>query len=225
MSISLFLPVRKGSQRIPNKNTKKFGDFEGGLLELKLSQLVEVELFDDLIVSTNDELCKEIAQAFGAKVIIDDRPDHLASSSTNLSDLIQYVPTITNANHIAWTHVTSPFFSAKLYVDAINEYYKALENGYDSLMSVTPFQNFLWDDSLTDIINRESSLRWPQTQDLKKYYEINSALFLASREQFMDGDRVGKNPFLYLNSKLDSLDVDWEDDFKIAEAVYEKFNR
>ena len=36
-------------------------------------------------------------------------------------------------------------------------------------------------------------------------------------------DRVGDNPYLFEMNKLNSLDVDWEEDFKIAEAVYDKF--
>ena len=41
-SIAVFLPVRKGSKRVENKNTKPFAGFQNGLLELKLKQLIKI---------------------------------------------------------------------------------------------------------------------------------------------------------------------------------------
>lgn len=224
MSITVFLPVRKGSQRVPNKNTRPFAEFDGGLLELKLKQLVEVQYINEIIVSTNDEACVAVAEKFQNYIKIDHRPDNLASSITNLSDLIRYVPSITESEHVLWTHVTSPFFQAVNYKSAIKAYFEALETGYDSLMSVLPFKNFLWDKEKNDLINRNSSTRWPQTQDLFPYYEIDSAVFMAPKSLLEEtGDRVGQRPYLFENDKLTALDIDYEEDFKIAEAVYEMF--
>lgn len=225
MSVAVFLPTRKGSQRVSNKNTKPFAGFGDGLLELKLKQLVKLKV-DEIILSTNDEASIEIAKKiidahFNLK--LDIRPDYLASNTTNLTDLIEYVPTLTKCEHILWTHVTSPFVDADLYNLSIDKYINSLEQGFDSLISVTPFQNFLWSREENDIINRTGEKRWPQTQDLKLLYEINSAIFLSHRSVYeKDGDRVGKKPYLFEMSKIQSLDIDWEEDFKIAEAVYEK---
>ena len=226
MSIAVFLPTRKGSERVKNKNTRKFADFEGGLLELKLKQLEGLQV-DEVILSTNDEDSIRVAKSFESNfknLIIKSRPDHLAASSTKLTDLIEYVPKITNCEHILWTHVTSPMVEKGIYTDSISKYYEALGNGYDSLMSVIPFQNFLWSTVENDLINREGDLRWPRTQDLAKLFEINSAIFITPRNIYQKNlDRVGSNPFLYEMDKLSSMDVDWEEDFKIAEAVYERF--
>ena len=57
-------------------------------------------------------------------------------------------------------------------------------------------------------------------------YEINSAIFITPRDIYIKNkDRVGKRPYLFEMNKLESLDVDWENDFKIAEAVYDKFKK
>ena len=42
--------VRKGSQRVPNKNVKDFGDTN--LLEMKLSLLKEVSGIDKIVVNS-----------------------------------------------------------------------------------------------------------------------------------------------------------------------------
>lgn len=226
MSISVFLPTRKGSERVKNKNTRKFSDFEGGLLELKLKQLAKLDV-DEVILSTNDEESIAVARNFESdfpKLKIDVRPDALATGTTSLSDLIAYVPKIINNKHILWTHVTSPMVDTEIYADSLKNYFEGLEKGFDSLISVTGFQNFLWKKNRNDIINRIGNERWPKTQDLEILYEINSAIFISSKKIYKrNGDRVGKNPYLFEMSKLTSLDVDWEDDFKIAEAVYDRF--
>ena len=229
MSIAVFLPTRKGSQRVPNKNTRPFAGHENGLLEIKLNQLLELEV-KEVILSTNDEESIKIAEKFSAsnpRLKIRLRPNYLASSTTNLADLIAYVPSLTSCEHILWTHVTSPFVDADIYSDSIRAYKKALVNDYDSFISVAPFQNFLWSKEENDIINRIGEKRWPQTQDLKKLYEINSAIFISPRLVYEeDKDRVGKRPFLYEMNKIQSLDIDWEEDFTIAEAVFSKiYNR
>jgi N-acylneuraminate cytidylyltransferase len=228
MSISDFLPTRKGSERVKNKNTRKFSDFEGGLLELKLRQLSRLDV-DEVILSTNDEESIAVARKMGndfPKLKIDVRPDALALSTTSLSDLIAYVPTITSSEHILWTHVTSPMVTAEIYENCIESFYAGLDKGFDSLMSVTAFQNFLWKKELNDIINRRGKERWPKTQDLEMLYEINSAVFITPKEIYrVKGDRVGEKPYLYEMNKLTALDVDWEEDFKIAEAVYDRFKK
>lgn len=228
MSIAVFLPTRKGSQRVPDKNTRNFAGFDGGLLELKIEQLLHLDV-DEIILSTNDEKSIEVASQFlfeNDKLKIDRRPDHLGSSNTNLSDLINYVPGITSCEHILWTHVTSPMVDTAIYNLSIQKYLNLKGKGFDSLVSVTPFQNFLWSKDKNDIINRIGNKRWPRTQDLKILHEINSAIFIAPRSIYTnDNDRVGKNPYLFEMNKIQSLDVDWEEDFNIAEAVYERVYR
>jgi CMP-N-acetylneuraminic acid synthetase len=225
-STAIFLPVRKGSERVLNKNTRPFANFKHGLLELKLNVLIHVEGVNEIIVSTNDAECAKVGHLFSSisnKVRVDNRPDHLASSDTSLSDLIKYVPTITDRKHILWTHVTSPFLETEDYNNAIKFYLEALVNGFDSLMSVVLFKNFLWSKEKNDLVNRINEEKWPRTQDLMDLYEIDSGLFIASKEVLQTrGDRIGSKPILFENDKIKSFDIDWEEDFIIAEAIYEK---
>ena len=99
MSISIFLPTRRGSQRVRNKNTRAFSNYKGGLLELKLKQLLQLDV-EEIILSTNDEESIRIAESFieNEKLKIVVRPDELCSSKTKLTDLIEYVPSIQKEN-------------------------------------------------------------------------------------------------------------------------------
>ena len=108
--IAFFLPTRKGSERVKNKNTRLFAGIEGGLVENKLQQLLATKLIDEIIFSSNDEVSIAIAEKYknDSRLRIIPRPEELCLSSTNLQDLICYVPTVTDALHILWGHVTTP---------------------------------------------------------------------------------------------------------------------
>ena len=61
---SFFLPTRKGSERVKNKNTRPFAGIEGGIVQLKLQQLLTVYRVQNIIVSTNDEETMRVAESF-----------------------------------------------------------------------------------------------------------------------------------------------------------------
>lgn len=224
MALTIFLPVRKGSERVSEKNTRKFGSFHGGLLELKLNQLIRVENADEVVISTNDEKCMEIVHNFTCtgNLKIVERPDYLGKSDTNLSDLIRYVPEIVSSDDILWTHVTSPFCDTKNYSEIISVYENKKKQGYDSLVTGTQYKEFLIDEQTRLMINNSSGIKWPRTQDLANLFQVNNAVFIASRKQYQKGDRMGEHPFFMNMNKINSLDIDNEEDFKIAEAVYER---
>lgn len=221
--IAFFLPTRKGSERVKNKNTKPFAGIEGGLMENKIKQLVDTKLLDEIILSSNDETCMAIAERYAAKdsrVRIIPRPEALCLSSTNLQDLICYVPTITDAEHILWGHVTTPLAGADQYDAGIQLYLDNLANGYDSLVGVTELKNFLLNKE-GRLINNTTDIPWPRTQDLEPLYEINHTMFLAKREVYVEQkNRIGKKPMLHIMDELHSFDIDWPDDFVIAEIMY-----
>ena len=227
--VSFFLPVRKGSQRVINKSTRRFADLPGGLLELKIRQLLESELLDEIVLSTNDEEAIRIAKGIldpKNRLRIEPRPDHLCVDTTPLSDLIHYVPSIIQNEHILWGHVTTPFVLGADYDLVIEQYWKDLANGHDSLLSVSAFQNFLLNSEGRVFNSNSSEFKWPRTQDLPTLYEVNHAVFLAPRKVYVEkNNRLGSNPALYKMDKIKSWDIDWEDDFAMAEAIYEKLRK
>lgn len=220
--IGIFLPTRLGSERVLNKNTRPFAGIENGLLELKLRQLLNVNNCV-IYLSTNDPESIDIANRLNKnkKIIVIKRPNELCLSSTPLKELIAYVPTIVKEDHILWTHVTSPFVESSHYNLAI-ETYNFMPEKYDSLMSVKKIQEFLWSEKNGNFFNFERELgSWPRTQDVEPLYEVNSAIFCASKKIYLKGDRIGIRPKLLEMNSIESLDIDWVDDFELAEILYE----
>jgi CMP-N-acetylneuraminic acid synthetase len=219
--ITVFLPTRKGSERIKNKNTKKFAGIEGGLTKIKLNQLLKCKLIDKIILSTNDPEIIDIGRKTSNIIEIDERDNYLCRSETKTDELINYVPEIIKEGHVLWTHVTSPMFDAVEYDKAIKMYMKIIKGEiYDSLMTVNKIQNFLWDNQ--GPINKSSKLeKWPRTQTIDPIFEVNSAMFLNSIENYkLYKNRIGTKPFLLETEKLKSYDIDWPEDFSFTEQIY-----
>lgn len=217
----VFLPCRKGSQRVPNKNTRPFAGIVGGLLSIKLKQLLATKLIDEVVLSSDDDEVLRIgAEQKDSRIRLDKRPAHLCQSTTSTDELIQYVPElITEDTTIMWTHVTSPFLKAETYEDMLFTYYQNLDR-CDSLMSVNSLRTFIWDEN--GAVNYDRKLeKWPRTQTLHEWYEINSGAFIADRNIYETlNDRVGKKVFPYVTSKIESFDIDWQEDFDLAEMMY-----
>ena len=224
--IAFFLPTRKGSERVKNKNTRPFAGIEGGLIENKIRQLLCCEKIDEIILSTNDETCMKVAKKFSQdkRVRIIPRPEELCLGSTNLQDLICYVPTITDADHIMWGHVTTPLASSAEYDKGIELYLSKIHEGYDSLVGVTELRNFLLNKE-GKLINNTTNIPWPRTQDLEPLYEINHTMFLAKREVYIEQkNRIGQKPLLHVMDEFHSKDIDWEEDYIIAEIMYKSMH-
>ena len=91
------------------------------------------------------------------------------------------------------------------------------------MIGVTELKNFLLNGE-GRLVNNTTELQWPRTQDLEPLYEINHTMFIAGRDCYIDQkNRVGKNPMLYVMDKIHSFDVDWEEDFLIAETMFKQF--
>ena len=59
-----------------------------------------------------------------------------------------------------------------------------------------------------------------RTQDLEPWFEENSNLYIFSAESFAaTGARIGKRPILFETPRLDSLEIDTQEDWDLAELV------
>jgi len=226
MRVAIFLPCRSGSQRIENKCLRPFAGREDGLLGVKLDQLSKVRGVDAIVLDSNDHQVLEAGRRrqsdwrSAAELIVRERPDELGRSTTATDSLIAYALATVECDVLCWTHVTSPLVEAKHYEQALETYWNRDRDRFDSLMAVTPIRTFLW-SSGRPLNYSPEKLRWPRTQDTGTVYEVNSAFFAVDRALGQARrDRVGERPLLYELDKLTSADVDWPEDFALAESLY-----
>ena len=218
--VSCFLPCRKGSERVPRKNIKKFSTFEHGLIEIKLKQLSRVKSIENIVLSTNDEEIIDYACSLNiSNLVIHKREERLSSSLTSTDELVALAADLLPSSHIMWTHVTSPFINSADYKLIIERYFEALAQGYDSLMTTSLIQGFLWNEHGAINYDREKE-KWPRTQTLKPLHEVNSTAFINHSLNYQQlNDRIGNKPCLHSMDKIKSFDIDWMDDFVLAEVI------
>lgn len=227
-SLSVILPMRAGSKRVKNKNTRTFGPFEFGLAELKLRQIIHLRSIEEIIIDTDEPKIYNLIDALTdggldtSKIRIEPREPEFATDIATTDALIRYLGSKIHTAHALWTHVTSPFIDCLSYAEAITEYFRLDPAVHDSLMSVTALKEFIWNHN--GPCNYEyAKEKWPRTQTLPDWYFVNSGIFLCPKSFYTEqGNRIGEHPYLFEVNKIKSFDVDWPEDFEIAENLLER---
>ena len=208
------IPVREGSQRVKHKNFQPFAQGPS-LLERKINHLKSANCFDDIYVSSDSTLAQEIAKKQGVSFL--QRSSIMCSSEVKWADVIKHVAeTVPGQPEIAWCHTTSPLF--KRYKEALEAYKKNIPH-YNSLLTVTPCQEFLLKEN-----GRPLNYQWgywhDYSQDLEKLYSVTGALFIASKENIIKWSYlIGTKPLYFHTSKIEAIDIDEVEDFKMAEYL------
>ena len=226
--ISVFIPVRKGSKRVKNKNIRAIGKYKLGLLEIKLKQLEKLIKINnnkynfEFIVSTDSKIVEEYCKKFNW-IKVHKRNKKL-SGDHSLQKLINIVPKICNGNFILWTHVTSPLFTSKNYMSFLNIFFKKRKLKLVSAFSADQIKKFVYSPKQGWVSHNTNKIKWPRSQDLKNLYILNSAALIADKKTFIkDKDRISKNSLPIISGKTSGFDIDTMEDFKKLNYLKIKF--
>ena len=98
------IPARGGSKRIPKKNIKHFHGKP--IIAYSIEVAKEAQCFDRIIVSTDDNEIKKIAEEFGAEVPFM-RPKELSDDFTGTGEVIEHAITWLRKNNQHFDYVCS----------------------------------------------------------------------------------------------------------------------
>jgi N-acylneuraminate cytidylyltransferase len=212
--LTAVVAVRKGSQRIPNKNITPFGD--SNLLEIKLNLLKKVETIDEIIVNSDCDYMLTIGKKYGC--LTHKREAHYASSIVNNSDFHEHIAKTTDTDFIFLAPVCSPFVTIESHNFAIEHF---LNSNYDSLTSIDIIKNHLWLNNKPLNYNLDNI---PNSQDLPNVKRLNYGISLITKEAMLKNKSlIGDNPGFYELDHFESVDVDTPFDFFVAEQIYKKY--
>lgn len=215
------IPVREGSQRVKQKNFKPFSN-EKSLLNLKIKQLQDADCFDKIYISSDSDLAKDIAHDEGASFLY--RDSYMCGHEARLYEYNNYMlNTIPGDPIVAWTMTTAPLFDD--YMSVVSKYLSLDVKSHDSLITVIPYNGFLVDVNAKPI--NCSFGHWHLlTQELRESYEITGGVYMAQKsDQLKWSYWFGPRAYLYQTSKIKSIDVDDDEDFKIAEILHSSVNK
>lgn len=219
------IPARGGSKRIPRKNIK---DFLGKpIIAYSIEAAIESNIFDEVMVSTDDEEIAEIARQYGAKVPFM-RSEETANDYATTADVINEVIAWYKDNSYAFDvicclYATAPFVIA----DKLREAYNIIKDGtFDSAFTCTPFSYPILRGLVIDDQGR-ISMRWPEyrnsrSQDLPQFYHDAGQFYFATAEAFNRANGFwGRNTAPIIVSELEVQDLDTLTDWAIAEMKYQ----
>lgn len=215
--ITAVIPTRAGSERVKQKNIRKFGD--SNLLELKIESMKRLKrsgVIDEIMLNSNCPVSMEIASRHRIK--IHERDDFLASSECDIREYWKECAKHISTPHMLLAQVTSPFISADTYVKCLKAYFNS---NHDSLMTVKELKEYIWKD------NAPLNYKWPQhpkSQNLPtNIHYLTFGVSIISKEVLAEtGNLVGQNPLFYPVSQIEAVDIDTEIDFQFAEQLYHK---
>jgi len=211
--ITAVVAVRKGSQRVPNKNIKPFGDTT--LLDLKLQTLLKVSNLDEIIVNSDCDKMLAIGEKYGVKTV--KREPYFASSEATNSEFHGHIGETTDTDYIFLAPVCSPFIGVERHEEAIDLFMKS---DCDSLTSTHLVKGHLWLDGKPLNYDLEDV---PNSQDLPNIEMLNYGITIVDRNIMKDNSRVvGNNPKFIILNEYESIDVNEPFEFELAEIIYNK---
>jgi len=222
--ITAFIPARGGSKDIPNKNIKEFAGKP--LIVHSIEYALNCSQIDEVVVSTDDDKIAKIARKTGAGIV--KRPPALSTDSATTESAIHHFVTKFNKKPdiLVLLQPTSPYRPKRSLENALSHF---TENGFDSLLSITPTHRFFWrvkDDQTTyaeyDYLNR------PHRQDLKREdirYMENGSLYIFTRKHFdKTGNRLGGKIGYVEWPEEYGIEIDTPLDFNMVEKIFKSQN-
>lgn len=217
------ITARGGSKRIPRKNIR---DFCGKpILAYSIEAALESGMFDEVMVSTDDEEIAEVAKRYGARVPFyrsaETANDYATTNDVLLEVLAEYEKRGEQFALACCLYPTAPFVTAEKLRNAVS---RLLESDADTLIPVVAFsyppqramlvrKGRLVFEYPEHLDSRSQDLE-PHYHDVGQFYVFRTAAFRKNR-RLMVGDVL---PMIIPETEVQ--DIDTQTDWEIAEIKY-----
>lgn len=218
------IPARGGSKGVPGKNIKEL--LGKPLIAYTIEAARESGMFSKIIVSTDSKHVAEIARKYGAEIPFM-RPDEISGDMASSDDAILHALAFYESQGIKFEEVcklqpTSPLRTAKHIQEACMLFRKKKA---DFLVSVCECEHSpLWAGKIGEDLSMDTfiaeEVKRACRQDLPIYYRLNGAIYIGKTERFCEKKNfLGKNSVAYIMSQRDSVDIDSDLDFLLAQQI------
>ncbi len=213
MKTVALIPIKLGSKRVPGKNIKPF--FDGTPLMSFIQQAcLDAGNIDEVYVYCSDDAVVPYVIP-GVKYL--KRPEYLDGDSINANDFIREFMKTVDADIYVNAHSTSPFAKPSTIAELVD---KVASGEYDSAFCAESLRTFMWQEGKP--INFDPN-HFPRTQDLPLIYGETSIAYVFTKESFIKHNRrLGSHPYIKEVDKIEAMDIDYPEDFEIADAVYKE---
>jgi len=223
------ITARGGSKRIPRKNIKPF--LGKPIIAYSIEIALESGLFDEVMVSTDDNEIADISKEYGANVPFyrseKNSDDFSTTPDVILEVLDSYKELGFNFEIGCCIYPTAPLISIKNIKTSMNRLMKnSLDCVFPALQFSYPIQRALLIDKNEKIKMLNPNYYRTRSQDLDVFYHdagqfywFNTSKFLQKRKLWTDNCEIIKI------SELEAQDIDNDTDWAIAEIKYKLLNK
>lgn len=218
------IPARGGSKRIPRKNIRGF--LGKPIIAYSIETAIESGLFDEVMVSTDDQEIAEIALKFGAKVPFfrseKNADDHSTTSNVIEEVLLEYRRQGRSFVNACCLYPTAPFVTSP-FLEKGKRLLK--DSGADAVFPVVKFEYPVW-RGLRLTTQGVVKMIWQEhlnsrSQDLEnvfhdagQWYWFDVESFLLNKKLITDNTRAIEL------TPLQVQDIDTLHDWSLAELKY-----
>ncbi len=221
------ITARGGSKRIPRKNIKEFCGKP--ILCYSIEAARNAGVFDEIMVSTDDEEIARIAREAGASIPFF-RSSKTSGDYASTDDVIMEV--LTSYRNAGWEfesfcciYPTAPFLSGERLRSAME-----LLNQADSVIPVVPFS---YPPQRGLLINENGFVerQFPQyaaarSQDLPKIYHDCGQFYACRTDAFLEAGTTDAARLIPLVlTELEVQDIDTIEDWELAEMKYKLLHK
>ncbi|RON12533.1 pseudaminic acid cytidylyltransferase [Pseudomonas frederiksbergensis] len=221
MSCVAIIPARGGSKRIPRKNLKPFDGVP--MIVRSIRSALESNLFDQVIVSTDDEEIAEVARANGAQVPFM-RPAALADDFTGTAAVIVHtLKQLPAFDYACCIYATAPLLQARY----LRQGHELLVQHPDKSFAFSvagfgfPVQRALTLDEQGALTSLYPEFRETRSQDLAEAFQDAGQFYWGRSEAWLRGDVLFSPASLPVILPRHLVqDIDTFEDWQRAEYLY-----
>lgn len=221
------ITARGGSKRIPRKNVREFCGRP--IIAYSIEAALESELFDEVMVSTDDEDIAEIAKGCGAEIPFmrsAETSDDFADTADVIGEVLrEYTARCRYFETFCCIYPTAPFVTAA----KLRESGALLSGGAEAVVPVTPFsfppqRGFFLEGGRVTLADPESFEM--RSQDLRPMYHDCGQFYWGRVNGFLKtGDMVPASTVAYVVPETEVQDIDNLSDWEMAEMKYKHMRR
>lgn len=221
------IPARSGSKGLKDKNIKKLNGKP--LLSYTIEAAKESGLFDEIMVSTDSEKYAKIAKEFGANIPFlrdENLSNDIASSWDVVKDVLgKYEALGEKFDTVALLQPTSPLRTS---TDIIKGYRVMREKNANFVVGVCETDHSpLWSNKLPENHSMDNFIQADivniPRQSIPTFYRINGALYIIKTDYLTRSSNIyAERSYAVVMSKENSIDIDDEFDYQIAEFMANK---
>ena len=224
MKTIAIITARGGSKRIPRKNIKEF--MGKPMLAYAIEAAVNAEIFDEVMVSTDDAEIAQTAQNYGAKIPFmrsEATANDFATTAAVLKEVIEnYNKLGKSFENFCCIYPCVPFLTDSILRNA-NE--KFLSSQAGSLMPAVkysfPIQRAVKINQDGFLEFREPENALTRSQDLEPMYHDVGMFYFAKTKTFLEQNKlITSQTVLFEMDESVIQDIDTMEDWKMAELKY-----